>query len=252
MRRYLIAFLLISAFLLSFSVSLNEIAEKLVDLNYKAERVFIEKPKAGAVKMRLETVYKWGENKIVFIMAPEEVTWVRKEDEYWLGNDVLLYSPVDLKDLEDITLEELLSAPQVAIKEEQGNHLITFVTDKGKFELVLDEDFRPLRIVRSILGIKMEMEYREYFEDLPSMEEILAKLKLSDELAFPKEIGDVLMLLDWFTLFKEDNVIHIKGIFKGTFVDISISSQPFPGSLKYGNIYIKTENKDIMKNLGLK
>ncbi len=234
-----------------FSIDLTEAIEKLDALSYKVERVFIEKLKDESVKLRFETVYKWGENKVVFVMSPEKIIWIRKDGQYWLGKDVLLYSPVDLKDLEDIAIEELESS-DAKIKSSGEGYTITFKTDKGTFKITLDRDFRPVKIEREIMGIKMELDYKEYYDDVPSIKQVLKGLKLSDELAFPQEIGDILSMLSWFSISFEDGTIVVKGIFDGKLVSISISPKPHERFLKYGQIYINSSDEQILEELGLK
>ncbi len=250
MRRIALFLIFIIAFSsLVVAFELDGIISTYENSEYTAKRVFIEESEIFGVKMRYETVYKWGTDKLVVVSAPSEVVWLRKDDESWMGKDGTLYRmPIILKDLSDLAFELLQAATDVEVEEELDEIFIRFTSIKGKFEIII-KDSSPYKITRELNGIKMELEYKEY-EETQGKDDILRNYTLSDRYAIPEELGVVLELLDWFVIEgKEDGVISIKGIYHGKLIDLKISLVESEGCVKVGNYCIYSDCKEFLEEL---
>ena len=197
-------------------------------------------------RIRYEEVYRWGDSKFVKVFVPMEMYWYRSVDGTWSGRDTLKRLPVNILDLEDIALREVEKATPV-VEENEWGYKLEFSTEKGDFEVWLNKNGIPMRIVREFHGIEMKMIYENWDSPPPPKEFVLKDHRFSNELAFPEEVGRVLACLDWFYISKEDGVMIVKGISHGKWVEIRISGKKLKGSVKLGVFYLKTDDEDILK-----
>jgi len=235
--------------MLSFAIEINEILQKWEDSTYRAERIFLEKYGDDAVRMRYEVVYKWGTDKVVKVDSPQEIVWLRNDDGCWIGNEVLYVVPIDIKDLEDIALEAAQEADNIKLKEDDDGYTLVFSTDRGSFFIKLNEDFLPVLIRRKVMKLTMEMEYKEYYEEVPEEEEVKKELKLSNKKAFPEEIAKILRRLEWFSIEKDPAAITIKGVYRNRIIHIEITPMRRDKFRRFGRYFIFSKDKQFMEDL---
>ena len=231
---------------IALSVSVGDILEKWKSSEYVANRFFVEESKFP--KMRYEKVYKKGEDKLVFVLNPKKLVWFREAGECWMGEDILYYVPSGINDLEDVAMEALESASDATIVEGDGWYLLQYETEKGYFEVEIDDLGIPSRIYRRIDGVEMKMTIEPLLEDVGDLEELLEGRELSDEPAFPEEIGEIMRIFDWFTVLGSDGNLEIVGIINGEWHKVKVGFKEFEGSVKFGSVYIEGD-KRVMKIL---
>lgn len=234
---------------LSFAVEVSEILQRWENSTYKAERIFLEKYGDDAVRMRYEIVYKWGTNKIVKVDSPQEIVWLRNDDGCWIGSEVLYMVPIDIKDLEDIALEAAQEASDVKLKEDNDGYTLVYSTDRGSFFIKLSKDFLPLLIRRKLMKLTMEMEYKEYYSEVPKEEEVKKEFKLSDKKAFPDEIARILRRLEWFSIEREPDSIVIKGVYRNRMISIDITPLRRGRFRRFGRYFVFSKDKEFMEDL---
>jgi len=234
---------------LSFAIEVSEILQKWENSTYKAERIFLEKYGEDAVRMRYEMVCKWSTDKIVKVDSPQEVIWLRNDDGCWIGKKVLYAVPIDIKDLEDIALEAAQEADEIKLDEDDDGYMLSFTTDRGSFFIKLNRDFLPLIIRRKLMRLTMEMEYKEYFDEVPKEEDVKKEFKISNKKAFPDEIARILRKLEWFSIEREPETIIIKGVYKNRMIYIEIAPIGRERFRRFGKYFVFSKDKEFMRDL---
>ncbi len=243
MKQFLIVFLVAVT---SFAITVSGVIKRWENSQYIAYRFFVEESKSP--KMRYEKVYKKGEDKLVFVINPKNLVWVRMGDKCWMGNKILYLVPSGIKDLEDVALESLKESTDATIVEGAGWYMIEYETKKGYFKVDIDEEGIPINIYRRIDGIEMKMDIEPVVEDLKGFRKLLGDRELSNKLAFPEELGNVFKIFDWFTMSEEGDKIFINGIIGEKWHIVEVAFRKFRGCVKYGNICVKSD-PEVLKLL---
>ena len=208
---------------------LHLFAENIVDLwkrvSYHSRRVLIETGISSRV--RLEEIYKWMGNKLVFVLAPSNVIWFRTNGKCYLGEAYnLRRSPLEILDLEDLALRDIEKAKYTVVN--KGEYYEISFEKNGKYLIFLDKTGIPIKIKRDYMGTVSELifEYREPIDKPP--DEILSKLSLDEsEIYLPKPL---MVLLQNFRFFRIQNYkgnMEIYGIMKnGAKVRICFGTTP--------------------------
>ncbi len=229
-----------------FGITKEDIAEVWRSSQYVAYRFFVEE--SDFPKIRYEKVYKNGDDKLVFVLNPKSLVWVRMNEDCWMGDKVLYKVPSGIKDLEDVALEALEESTDATIVEGDGWYMLEYETRKGYFKVDIDESGIPMDIYRKIDGIVMKMDIHPVLEDLKDFKALLDGRKLSEELAFPKELGDIFKIFDWFSMKEENERIVIKGIINKKWHKIEVAFRRFKGCVKYGGLCVKSD-PEVLKLL---
>ena len=250
MRKFLSVILIIGVFsVFVFAIDISEILQKWEESEYKAERLFLEKYEDEVVRMRYEVVYKWTADKLVQVDSPRKIIWFRSDYGCWMGDEVLYYIPLEIKDLEDIALEAAYEATDIKLEKVEDDYILEFSADRGNFLVKLNEDFLPILIKRELVKLTMEMEYKEYYDEVPEEEETKKEYRFSDKKAFSEEIARILKKLEWFSIEEEPNSIRIKGVYRNRIIDINIAPMRKGKFRKFGKYFIFSKDKEFMDEL---
>ena len=229
-----------------FAITKEDIAEIWRSSQYVAYRFFVEE--SDFPKIRYEKVYKNGDDKLVFVLNPKSLVWVRTDDGCWMGNEVLYKVPSGIKDLEDVALEALEESTGATIVEGDGWYMLEYETRKGYFKVDIDEAGVPMDIYREIDGIVMKMDIKPLLEDVEDFKALLKGRKLSDKLAFPRELGNIFKIFDWFSMEEGNERIVIKGIIDGKWHEVEVAFKRFKGCVRYGSLCVKSD-PEVLKLL---
>lgn len=222
-----------------FGVSIKDIVKIWKSSSYVAYRFFVEE--SDSPKIRYEKVYKKGDDKLVMVLNPKKLVWVRMDGNCWMGNKVLYIVPSGIKDLEDVALEALEESTDATIVQGEGWYMVEYVTKKGYFKVDIDESGIPMDIYRKIDGIVMRMDIQPTMEDVKDFRKLLNGRELSDELAFPEELGNIFRIFDWFSMKEEGDRIEIKGIIDEKWHRVEVAFKKFRGCVKYGSLCVKSD-----------
>jgi len=208
---------------------LHLFAENIVDLwkrvSYHSRRVLIETGISSRV--RLEEIYKWMGNKLVFVLAPSSVIWFRTNGKCYLGEAYnLRRSPLEILDLEDLALRDIEKAKYTVVN--KGEYYEISFEKNGKYLIFLDKTGIPIKIKRDYMGTVSELifEYREPIDKPP--DEILSKLSLDEsEIYLPEPLMTLLQNFRFFRIQNCKGNIEIYGIMKnGAKVRICFGTTP--------------------------
>ncbi len=244
MRKLITPILILAS--LAFSIMADEILQIWKESEYVSFRFFVEESKYP--KMRYEKVYKMGEDKVVFVLNPSEIVWVREDGKCWMGDEKLYVVPSGIKDLEDVAIEALEEATDATIVEADGWYILEYSGEKGSFDVEIDEAWIPIRIARRIDGVEMKMTFEPLLEDVPSFQDLLKGREMTDELAFPEDFGRVLTLFDWFATSREGDLMKIEGIIEGKWHEVLVGFEEFEGAVRFGKIYVRSD-QEVLKLL---
>lgn len=229
-----------------FGITKEGISEIWRSSQYVAYRFFVEE--SDSPKMRYEKVYKDGDDKLVFVLNPKDLVWVRMDGDCWMGEDVLYLVPSGIKDLEDVALEALEESTSATILEGDGWYMVEYRTRKGYFKVDIDESGIPMDIYRKIDGVVMKMEINPLMEDVKDFKSLLDGRELSNKLAFPRELGDVFKIFDWFSMEGDGEKILVKGIINGKWHEVTVAFKRFKGCVRYGSLCLKSD-PEVLKLL---
>ena len=236
MRRVLIFVLALATV---FGITTRDIVKLWKSSSYVAYRFFVEE--SDSPKIRYEKVYKKGEDKLVLVLNPKKLVWVRMDGNCWMGNDVLYIVPSGIKDLEDVALEALEESTNATVVQGEGWYMIEYATKKGYFKVDIDDSGIPMDIYRKIDGIVMRMDIQPTMEDVKDFRKLLDGKELSDKLAFPEELGNIFRVFDWFSMKESGDKIEIKGIIDEKWHKVEVAFKKFKGCVKYGSLCVKSD-----------
>ncbi|MCX7654185.1 MAG: hypothetical protein N2Z58_05875 [Fervidobacterium sp.] len=194
-------------------------------------RMIYESSRSGTF-MRSEEVYETADVKVVIVSMPQNFTWVRIKDRWYIGDKNTLVRTFPIKDLVDVAYEYIkekkldISRDGVYKFNEDFFSIEIFVVDK---EIV--------RVTRKVGDVTTTM-YINKFPKQFDMKNILSKYKFVEESPIPEVFFNVFKLFLWSNVSEVKDTLRISGYDKdGKPLELEISK--VSGDFKVGNYYLK-------------
>lgn len=194
-------------------------------------RMVYESSKLGTF-MRSEEVYESGDTKIVIVSLPQNFTWIKIKDKWYIGDKNVLVRTFPIKDLLDVAYDY--------IKEKKldisRDGVYKFNEDFFSIEIfVVDREI--MRVTRKVGDVTTTM-YINKFPKQFDIKSILSKYKLVEENLIPEEFFNIFKLFLWSNVSESKDVLRINGYDKeGKPLELEINK--VSGDFKVGNYYLK-------------
>lgn len=194
-------------------------------------RMVYESSKSGTF-MRSEEVYESGDTKIVIVSLPQNFTWVKIKDKWYIGDKNVLVRTFPIKDLLDVAYDY--------VKEKKldisRDGVYRFNEDFFSIEIfVVDKEI--MRVTRKVGDVTTTM-YINKFPKQFDVKSILSKYKLVEESPIPEEFFSVFRLFLWSNVSESKDVLRISGYDReGKPLELEINK--ISGDFRVGNYYLK-------------
>lgn len=194
-------------------------------------RMVYESTKSGTF-MRSEEVYESGDTKIVIVSLPQNFTWVKIKDKWYIGDKNVLVRTFPIKDLLDVAYDY--------VKEKKldisRDGVYRFNEDFFSIEIfVVDKEI--MRVTRKVGDVTTTM-YINKFPKQFDIKSILSKYKLVEESPIPEEFFSVFRLFLWSNVSESKDVLRISGYDReGKPLELEINK--ISGDFRVGNYYLK-------------
>uniref|UniRef100_A0A7C5Y6H4 DUF4340 domain-containing protein n=1 Tax=Fervidobacterium nodosum TaxID=2424 RepID=A0A7C5Y6H4_9BACT len=194
-------------------------------------RMVYESSKSGTF-MRSEEVYESGDTKIVIVSLPQNFTWVKIKDKWYIGDKNVLVRTFPIKDLLDVAYDY--------VKEKKldisRDGVYRFNEDFFSIEIfVVDKEI--MRVTRKVGDVTTTM-YINKFPKQFDIKSILSKYKLVEESPIPEEFFSVFRLFLWSNVSESKDVLRISGYDReGKPLELEINK--ISGDFRVGNYYLK-------------
>lgn len=190
-----------------------------------------ESSKSGTF-MRSEEVYESGDTKIVIVNLPQNFTWIKIKDKWYIGDKNVLVRTFPIKDLLDVAYDYVrekkldISRDGVYKFNEDFFSIEIFVVDK-----------EIMRVTRKVGDVTTTM-YINKFPKQFDIKSILSKYKLVEESPIPEEFFSVFRLFLWSNVSESKDVLRISGYDReGKPLELEINK--ISGDFRVGNYYLK-------------
>lgn len=194
-------------------------------------RMVYESSKSGTF-MRSEEVYESGDTKIVIVSLPQNFTWVKIKDKWYIGDKNVLVRTFPIKDLLDVAYDYVrekkldISRDGVYRFNEDFFSIEIFVVDK-----------EIMRVTRKVGDVTTTM-YINKFPKQFDIKSILSKYKLVEESPIPEEFFNIFKLFLWLNVSESKDVLRIIGYDReGKPLELEINK--VSGDFRVGNYYLK-------------
>lgn len=194
-------------------------------------RMVYESSKSGTF-MRSEEVYESGDTKIVIVNLPQNFTWIKIKDKWYIGDKNVLVRTFPIKDLLDVAYDYVrekkldISRDGVYKFNEDFFSIEIFVVDK-----------EIMRVTRKVGDVTTTM-YINKFPKQFDIKSILSKYKLVEESPIPEEFFSVFRLFLWSNVSESKDVLRISGYDReGKPLELEINK--ISGDFRVGNYYLK-------------
>lgn len=194
-------------------------------------RTVYESSKSG-VFIRSEEVYEVGDIKLVIVNLPQNFTWLRIKDRWYIGDKNSLSRTFPIKDLLDIAYD-YIREKKLDISRDG---VYKFNEDFFSIEIfVVDEEI--MRVTRKVGDIITTMHINKFPKqfDIKSM---IANYKLVEESVIPEEFFIIFRLFLWSNVSEYKDVLKITGYDKeGKPLELEINKSA--GDFRVGRYYLR-------------
>jgi hypothetical protein len=191
-----------------------------------------ERSKLGTF-MRSEEVYESGDViKVVNVTMPENFTWVKVKDKWYIGDSNVLNRTFPIKDLLDIATEYVKNK-RLDISRDG---VYKFTEDFFSIEIfVVDSEI--IRVTRTVGDVTTTM-YINKFPKQFDINSILSKYKFVERSPIPDELFAIFKLFLWSNVSEGKDSLKITGYDRdGKPLELEINTKN--GDFKVGSYYLR-------------